>query len=664
MHTFSTRAVLLATVSASVISISLLALLAPAHSLAQDTGTSSRIYCPVLSQTLQFGMRDSQTSPTGQVMELQKFLTAYDLNPDDYVTGYFGRLTRDNVRRFQCEQFKICSGDEATTGWGVVGPRTRAAIAQKCGVSTNTTNATTTTERMSDADFSAWLINALNNQRSANPSTTPSAVNPPPTQHSVMDLNALIELLKARVTQLDNTVSNTSQHANAHSTDNSTATSAAQNSGTASITINTGITYQTMSGFGSSERVFDDPHLTQTFDQNTRRAAVVIPLAQQNEILDKLYTELGLTIVRPSTPDPGGGIEPINDNADPNVTDLSKFNFSWKNLDDHCEYIKRAQSRGVTTFFLSPPNRESWMGVSTANDAAEYAEWLLAMIKRCDAFGVRFPYVSISNEPSFTFNNMSGAFIRDVIKNLGPRLRAEGFATMIMLADDISPSSAAQVTRTVMADPAARTYVGAIGTHLYAEGMSSMGGLQALSAQYNVPLWMTEFSSGTNGASSWANLMHELIGTFNVSAVNYMLAYSGTWGNAQWGVGQLININQQGDSYAGYSINKEYYVMGQYSRFIKPGSVRIGVSGSTGGLKVTAFKNGSKIIIVVINDSGGGQVLSAGFTGTTVPTVMQGIYTAFSGSQNWSALSGVSVANGILTATVPASSIATFVSTP
>lgn len=75
--------------------------------------------------------------PGGQVSQLQRFLSDYyDLNPDDYVTGYFGRLTKANVQKFQCEQNIACSGNEATTGWGVVGPRTRAAIQRVCGTQT------------------------------------------------------------------------------------------------------------------------------------------------------------------------------------------------------------------------------------------------------------------------------------------------------------------------------------------------------------------------------------------------------------------------------------------------------------------------------------------------------------------------------------------------
>jgi hypothetical protein len=47
-------------------------------------------------------MRDAATMPAGQLTELQKFLVDYyDLNPDDYIPGYFGRLTQQNVIRFQ-----------------------------------------------------------------------------------------------------------------------------------------------------------------------------------------------------------------------------------------------------------------------------------------------------------------------------------------------------------------------------------------------------------------------------------------------------------------------------------------------------------------------------------------------------------------------------------
>ena len=40
-------------------------------------------------------------------------------------------------------------------------------------------------------------------------------------------------------------------------------------------------------------------------------------------------------------------MEAVNDNADPNVADLSKFDFSWKMADGHIAHIKRLLPRGV-----------------------------------------------------------------------------------------------------------------------------------------------------------------------------------------------------------------------------------------------------------------------------------------------------------------------------
>ena len=39
-------------------------------------------------------------------------------------------MTREAVRRFQCAKGIACDGDEATTGYGRVGPMTRSALLQ------------------------------------------------------------------------------------------------------------------------------------------------------------------------------------------------------------------------------------------------------------------------------------------------------------------------------------------------------------------------------------------------------------------------------------------------------------------------------------------------------------------------------------------------------
>jgi len=72
---------------------------------------------------MQRGARD--VSYSGQVSELQKFLSDYyDIDPEEIVTGFFGRITQGYVQQFQREQ--------GLPTFGIAGSMTRAAIAKIC----------------------------------------------------------------------------------------------------------------------------------------------------------------------------------------------------------------------------------------------------------------------------------------------------------------------------------------------------------------------------------------------------------------------------------------------------------------------------------------------------------------------------------------------------
>ncbi len=219
-----------------------------------------------------------------------------------------------------------------------------------------------------------------------------------------------------------------------------------------------------MEGFGTTIRVFDDPHVFNNFNQTTRRANTTMTPAQEDEILDKLYVDLGLTRVHPATDE---SIEEINDNNDPSDTDLSKFNFEWKKNDALIDIVKRARSRGVTNYFLSPIEIEDWM---TEANPEEYVEWAMAIIRRWRDQGVELPFYSIMNEPGYERGGYwSGAYLRDVIKLLGSKLEAQGFATQIIAPDDLNAKFARERLDIIMADPNAAKYIGAFGYHLYGD---------------------------------------------------------------------------------------------------------------------------------------------------------------------------------------------------
>jgi peptidoglycan hydrolase-like protein with peptidoglycan-binding domain len=83
--------------------------------------------CPPFVHTLYRGITDVSTN--GEVTRLQKMLaedaTVY---PEALVTGYYGSLTEKAVQRLQAKQGIVSFGDALETGYGLVGPQTRAKI--------------------------------------------------------------------------------------------------------------------------------------------------------------------------------------------------------------------------------------------------------------------------------------------------------------------------------------------------------------------------------------------------------------------------------------------------------------------------------------------------------------------------------------------------------
>ncbi|MCD6085618.1 fibronectin type III domain-containing protein [bacterium] len=69
-----------------------------------------------------------------QVKKLQELLaTDKDIYPEGLITGYYGTLTTKAVQKFQCKYNIICSGSPQTTGWGLVGSKTRKKLNEVFG---------------------------------------------------------------------------------------------------------------------------------------------------------------------------------------------------------------------------------------------------------------------------------------------------------------------------------------------------------------------------------------------------------------------------------------------------------------------------------------------------------------------------------------------------
>jgi peptidoglycan hydrolase-like protein with peptidoglycan-binding domain len=93
-----------------------------------STGAAGGSACFSTTRTLKLGMSGTD------VTALQQFLAAdSSVYPNAQITGYFGALTQAAVQRWQAKHGVVSSGSPSSTGYGVVGPRTAAAMTSSCG---------------------------------------------------------------------------------------------------------------------------------------------------------------------------------------------------------------------------------------------------------------------------------------------------------------------------------------------------------------------------------------------------------------------------------------------------------------------------------------------------------------------------------------------------
>lgn len=78
-------------------------------------------------------MRDLRRGSTGDdVTRLQEFLTGEGYLGADNATGYFGPATEQALQKWQAREGIVASGDANTTGYGLLGPKTRQLLMTRC----------------------------------------------------------------------------------------------------------------------------------------------------------------------------------------------------------------------------------------------------------------------------------------------------------------------------------------------------------------------------------------------------------------------------------------------------------------------------------------------------------------------------------------------------
>lgn len=363
------------------------------------------------------------------------------------------------------------------------------------------------------------------------------------------------------------------------------------------ISVSPGTTFQTIDGFGSSQRMFDDPHLN-GLPNTASTGGIVMTAAQRDTIYELLYgptSGIGLNRLRVPLTQPGwqteegGRITPDGPYPGPRATAALDF------IKNALRYNPNLQTGfQVGTY-------DGW--INNATLPLRIAEYVKSSLDFAKTRGVEPQWIGIQNEPSLT--NFSGDNLRDIVVELRGLLKADGrYSARVSAPDDVSDVPGAAKARTILADPVARSFVSSLSIHLY--GNERPSEMAALSAQYSMPLWMTEYDARTGGNEiGWGStIVHEMLVTYNWSAVDILFGFFGA-ADAGSAIVSYISLKSSGTIYKGYTLNPAYFQMGQWSRYVTRGSVRIDAESTTPEVKVSAFVKGGKKVIVLINTATG-----------------------------------------------------------
>jgi O-glycosyl hydrolase len=438
--------------------------------------------------------------------------------------------------------------------------------------------------------------------------------------------------------------------------------------------INGGQTYQTIAGFGASEAFGE--------------AASVMnaPSSVQQQVLNDLYSPTsgaGLTILRNEiSADSGSTIEPNNPgspSAPPNYQSLSSINQDQGQL-WFAQQIK--QDFGVTNVFADAWSAPGFMKTngSTANGGQvcgvtgagcgsgdwrqAYANYLLQYAKDYANAGVPLSYVGPSNEPDYSANydsmTMSGAQMASLLDVVGPTFKNSGLSTQIDCCAATGWPVSGQYASAIESDPTALADTAILTSHGYSGAPTSpMQG-------WTKPAWETEWSTFESWSSAWddgsdasgmtwAQHIYQGLTGANLSAFLYW------WGST--------TPSENGDNEGLLLMNGSnvqtsgrLWAFAGYSRFIRPGAVRIGATSSNGAVDIAAFKNtDGSVAITALNTGTSSDPITYSLSGTGTPDGTTVTPYLTNGSNDTIAQPGTTVSGGSFSATVPGRSLVTYV---
>jgi glucosylceramidase len=406
--------------------------------------------------------------------------------------------------------------------------------------------------------------------------------------------------------------------------------------------INDAVKFQKIDGFGAS--IMEAGIMT----LNT------LPAEKQEEVLRALFDpQEGAGYTAMKTPIAGTDFQSVGPwyTYDDTPGDIELRNFSVERdfgPNGVGTYILRARKYG--NFALQSPMDypPDWMlfDVKKHQDIQPkyypvLAKYFVRYLEEYKKHGIVVDYLSLFNEPEEVYTKIKYPEIKVLLRDfVGPALQQSGLATKLMMSEAPERGVAYKRYPVVLDDPAARKFVSVVAYHGY--DFKNFDKIAELEKKYqDLPFWMDELcyayeagypknkklpiydfddgdvwgniifsdlEAGTSAWLYWNAILDETGGPWAISPVH---------GNPDPNIQHpvvIINKNTHEITYTG-----TYYYLAHFSKFVRPGAVRLQTKGEAKGVRVMAFQTPEGgFVVQLLNSSERESAVNLASKGRTV----------------------------------------------
>ena len=361
---------------------------------------------------------------------------------------------------------------------------------------------------------------------------------------------------------------------------------------------------------------------------------------QRTELLDLLFSTdvgIGMSILRSEIT---SGHDKNNASTSPSVLEPamnthepSEGVWDWEGDEGGVWMMQQAQQRGVACLMSTVWSPPAWMktnnstagvthtgalGYLRADMQQAFGYYIARYVSEyATRFNVTITHISPANEPTFaatyqgclwTATNLT-SFIRDY---LGPALHNQSLPPQrraVIVAPEV-PNwfGEPDFDGAIVNDSAAAAYVGVLANHGYARSIFDAPVEPLEPRPAGMRQWMTEvceldgsLGSGIYDALGWARNLHRHVMSGTQAWIWWWLTNPG---NPQSLISQPFHQNISNF----YTIPTRFWMFGHYSRFVRPGYVRVDASpDNSSNVFVSAYSgeesSGRQIVVIATNNA-------------------------------------------------------------